>query len=262
MFFSPGFGPLLFRNNGALQFQKLGRGAVSAQDGTEYWAWWASATALSIGGRPASDRSGYLLPEPETRSVAGRPLVGLLGREILPDDAIVDLNIFERRVTISRGGSAPCPMQSTGAMARPVPMQHDILSVPIRINGHQLEAVLDPDLPVTILPKRMAEAVGLREADLAVDPSVRTTFGKIVRGVRHRVTSLTVGDVHLHDVAVDVEDEVRYPLLGLNVFAQGDAVFDFQNGTFAFRPKSGGVEANGDGLHFDETRVAHVTVQE
>lgn len=192
MFFSPGFVPLLFRNNGPVLFQKFRRVDLRRQDGSVLPASASVAWALSLGTLKAEDRAGYLLPEPDSRTVDGRPVIGLLGRDILPEDAVVDLDLPNRRVTISVQQSG-CP----GSVGPPPPgsidMQQEVLLVPVRINGQPVQAILEPDLPVSILPREIARRVGISDADLSNDPSVVTKFGKGVLGRRHHVKTLEVG---------------------------------------------------------------------
>ena len=257
MFFSPGFGPLLFRNNGPIVFPAYHQVDLRQQAGEVSQADASFASGLAVGVLPVATRKGFKLMEPDERRVDGRPVVGMLGRALLPDNAVVILDIPGRLVTVS----TTCPdaprLESLGSIA----MQQNFLLVPIEINGHGLEAILDPDLPASILPRRVALDVGLDAAALDRDASVVTEFGKGVLGRRHHVSTLAIGNVHLHDVAFDVEGDVAYPMLGLNVFSRGKATFDFRNNMFLFRMTSDTTPAP-TALHFDRTRVAHVNVEQ
>ena len=260
MFFSPGFGPLLFRNNGSVRFDRFRRIDLRQQDGDLLPAYASFAPDLSIGNLKPADRRGYLLPDPDDRVVDGRPVVGMLGRDILPDGAVVDLDLPGRRVTISTL-QAGCPNSSHLPLSGSIDMQQEVLLVPVRINGQPVQAVLEPDLPISILPRSVANGLGIRDADLANDPSVVTKFGRGVLGRRHHVATLDVGDVRLQHVIFDVEDDVKYAMLGLNVFSLGRGTFDFSNGRFLFTRTNDSLPARTD-LHFDQTKVAHVRIDE
>ena len=260
MFFSPGIVPLLFRNNGHITFKNREDVLLRRQDGATQGAGKAIAWGLSVGDLKPADREGYVLPEPDHRIVDGRPIVGMLGRNILPENAVVSLDMPGRLVTISTT-QADCANVSTTSLAQSVDMQRSILLVAVQINGHETQAVLEPDLPVSILPSETARRVGISDADLADDPSVVTDFGKGVLGHRHQVQTLTVGEVKLQNVAFDVEDKVSYAMLGQNVFQLGQGIFDFATSRFFFRQTSNLVPSPTN-MHFDNTRVVHVTVQE
>jgi hypothetical protein len=109
--------------------------------------------------------------------VEKRPIVGMLGRDILREGSIVKLDLPGRQITIANpqpGCQGPPHVAPPGS----IDMQQDILLVPVRINGRPIQAVLEPDLPVSILPTELANTVGIGDADLANDPSVVTKFGR------------------------------------------------------------------------------------
>ena len=260
MFFSPGFLPLLFHDNGAVSFPTFHRMDVRLQDGEVLSASASVARDLSVGDLESADRAGYLLPEPDDRITNGRPIVRMLGRDLLPKGAIVDLNIPARRVTFSIPRT-DCPIVSHPSPAHAIDMRQDILMVLIRINGRLVQAVLEPDLSVSILPRGLANSVGISNADLTNDVSVLTKFEKRVLGRRHHVDTLYVGDVHFHHFVFDVEDDVEYPMLGLNFFDLGPATFDFANWKFSFTQTTDILPDPTD-MHFDQTKVVHVSVKE
>ncbi len=260
MFFSPGFVPLLFRNNDAVSFPRLQDLDLRLQDGEVISVSASVARGLSFGDLGSADRTGYLLSEPDNRTTDGRPIVGMLGRDILPEGAVVDLDIPGRRLAISIVQPA-CPNVSHTPPPRLLDMQRDILTVPVRINGQPVQAVLEPDLPVSIFPGKLASKIGIVNADLANDPTIITKFGKRVLGRRHHVMTLDVGDTRLRHFAFDVEDDVQYVMLGLNFFETGQATFDFANWTFSFRQTTD-IVPSPTGMHFDQTKVAHVNVDQ
>lgn len=260
MFFSPGFAPLLFRDNGPVSFGKYRRLQLRQQDGDVLSAYESVAWGLSVGGQGPADRAGDLLPEPDDRRVDGRPIVGMLGRTILPDDAVVTLDLPARRVAIS----APrphCPVPAPSPLPGSIDMQQDVLLVPVTIDGMPMQAVLELDLPVSILPLALARTAGIDAADLANDPSVVTRFGRGVLGRRHHVKTLDIGDVRLQRVAFDIEEDVRYPMLGLNVFALGRGIFDFASQKFLFRQTTTILPAP-TSVHFDQTKIVHIAVEQ
>ena len=258
MFFSPGFGPLLFRDNGSVSFGKYRRVDIRQQDNDVISASTSVGWGLSVGNLKPADRPGYLLPEPDDRSVDGRPVVGMLGRDILSKNAVVNLDLPGRRVTFS-ATAVGCPSSPRPPPVRSIEMQQEVLLVTVKIDGRPVQAILEPDLAVSILPRKIAEEVGLADADLANDPSVVTRFGRGVLGRRHRVRTLDVGDVRLQHVAFDVEDDVTYAMLGLNFFDLGRATFDFANSRFLFRQTTTILPAQTN-MHFDQTKVAHVKI--
>ena len=260
MFFSPGFVPLLLRNNGPISFGRFRRLDLRQQDGDDLPAYTSVARGLSIGNLKPVDQKGYLLPEPDDRDVNGRPVIGMLGRDVLPKDAVVELDLPGRRISIS---SRPddCADPPHPPLTRSIEMQQEVLLVPVQIDGRSVEAILEPDLPVSILPKAIANRIGISDADLADDPSVVTRFGRGILGRRHHVSSLVVGDTHLPHFTFDVEDDVSYAMLGLNLFELGRGTFDFANQRFLFE-KTVDVLPPSTNMHFDRTRVAHVSVDE
>lgn len=260
MFFSPGFVPLLFRNNGAVVFPKYRRLSLRQQDGDVQPVFASIARDLSIGGRKPADRAGYLLPEPDDRTVEKRPIVGMLGRDILREGSIVELDLPGRRMTIA---TPQVGCQGPPRLAPPdsIDMQQEILLVPIRINGQLIQAVLEPDLPVSILPTGLADKAGISDADLANDPSVVTKFGRGVLERRHYVDTLDVGSVQMQHVAFDVEDDVKYAMLGLKFFDLGVGTFDLQNQKFVFRQTTDILPAP-TRIHFDQTKVVQIKVDE
>lgn len=260
MFFSPGFVPLLFRNNGQVSFPRFRKVDLRQQDGDESPAYASTARNLTLGPLTPADQRGYLLPEPDDHSVDGRPIIGMLGRDILPAGTVVALDMPGRRVGLSYPQDG-CLKQPRPALEGSVEMQQDVLLVPVQINGHPMQAVLEPDLPVSILPRKLANRIGISDVDLANDPSVVTRFGKGVLGRRHHVDTLVVGDVRLQHFTFDVEDDVRYAMLGLNFFGLGQGVFDFANQKFLFTQTVDTLPAPSS-LHFDRTRVAHTSVEE
>ena len=260
MFFSPGFAPLLFRNNRTITFNKYRDIEFRQQDGDVGTAFTSVGWGLSIDHQKPSDRKGYLLPEPDNRSVNGLPIVGMLGRDILPDGAVVNLDLPGRRVTIS-APPVNCPTFSRPLLAHSIDMQQEILLVPIKINGTLVDAVLEPDLPVSILPREVARKTGISDADLENDPSVVTKFGRGVLGRRHQVNTLDVGDVQLQKFAFDVEDNVTNAMLGANFFDFGQGIFDFQNQKFLFKQTTRILPAPTN-MHFDQTKVVYIRIDE
>ena len=260
MFFSPGLVPVLFRDNGAVSFPRFRPLDLRLQDDEVVSAFATVARGLSIGGLGPAERTGYLLPEPDDRTTDGRPIVGILGRDILSENAVVDLDIPGRRLTAFVAQPA-CPDLSYDPPIRPIDMQQEILMIPVRINGQAVQAVLEPDLPVSILPGRLTDRVGIQDADLANDPQVVTRFGQRVLGRRHRVKTLDVGDTQLQNFAFDVEDDVQYAMLGLNFFQRGQATFDFANWRFFFRQTTDILPPPTD-MHFNQTKVPRVSVDQ
>ena len=260
MFFSPGFVPLLFRDNGPVSFPKFQRLDLGLQDGETVSVSASVAWDLSFGALGSADRAGYLLPEPDDRTTNGRPIVGMLGRNILPRGAVIDLDIPARRLGISVVQPA-CPDISYTPSVRPLDMQQRVLIVPVQINGLPVQALLEPDLPISILPAELANRVGIKDADLAKDPTVITKFGKRVLGRRHYVKTLDVGDTRLQHFAFDIEGDVKYVMLGLNFFELGQATFDFANWRFFFRQTTDILPPPTD-VHFNQTKVPQVSVEQ
>ena len=189
MFFSPGFVPLLFRENGTASFRRFRRVDLRQQDGEEFPAFTTAAHNLSVGDLTPATLNGYLLPETDDRVVDGRAIVGMLGRDVLSNDAVVDLDMPGRRLTIT-SPHGDCRNVRPPPPAGSIDMQQEVLLVPVAINGQAVEAVLEPDLPVSILPKQVANRIGIGDAEMANDPSVVTKFGKGVLGRRHRIDVL------------------------------------------------------------------------
>lgn len=257
MFFSPGFAPVLFRRNGGLWFPHGRTTDLQTQDGGYNTVWDTHLRDFAIGPLEPAPIDGLVLPGRETRSVDGRPIIGVVGRDALVDDAVVDLDIPRRRVVLAVLRKPRCPAYRRLLDGSPMQMRRDLLSVMVSVNGHAVRAVLEPDLPVSVIPTPLAAGLGVADEG---GHSVRTEYGARVRGRRERVALLVIGETRLHDVAFDVEDGVDQVMLGLDIFARGEAVFDFEAGQFWFHLLTDHAPPP-TGLHFNETRVAHTAVQ-
>lgn len=257
MFVSPGFGPVLFRRNAGVWFPHYGALDLQTQDGGYSTVWATHLRAFAIDPMDKAPIDGLVLPGQETRRIAGRPIVGIIGRDALADNAVLDLDIPRGRMVLAVLRKPRCPAYRHLLDATPMKMGRALLSVTISINGHAVSAVLEPDLPVSVIPAGLAAGLGVAASGGA---SVRTEYGARVRGRRTNVAEIAIGQTRLHDMAFDVEEGVVQVMLGLDVFARGEAVFDFEDGQFWFHLLRDRAPPP-TGLHFNDTRVAHTSVQ-
>jgi hypothetical protein len=65
----------------------------------------------------------------------------------------------------------------------------------------------------------------------------------------------------MRHVTFDVEDDVKYAMLGLNFFDLEIGTFDFENQKFLFR-KTTDMLPSPTRIHFDQTKVVHIRVDE
>ncbi|MCQ8280023.1 retroviral-like aspartic protease family protein [Acetobacteraceae bacterium KSS8] len=257
IFFSPGFGPTMLRDNGSLRFPREETTQIVEPDGNAVDVDRSYLRGVKIGALPIEDRRAFRQWDPTDATVDGRPIVGILGRGALPANAIITLDLPKETVQVA----VPCDDTPPDPNAPGIPMGSEVLAVPVEIEGVPTEAVLDPDLPISIMPRALARKIGITDKALADDPPVLTLFSAVSLGRRHRVKRFDIGDVEVRNMPFDIEEKARVPLIGLNFFSFGRSTFNFQNGRFLFQPTIETVTPPTK-LHFDRTRLAHVSVGE
>jgi predicted aspartyl protease len=140
--------------------------------------------------------------------VAGKPLDGLLGADFFTGFE-VDLDLAHRRITLYE--PPPC------AIAGPdwsVPYDtieanrslHDRLFFPVRLDGHQLAALIDTGAQLTTLDADSAAAVGVTGTTLAQDPvtTLRGAAAEMVKSRAHRFAELQIDGQSLRDQTIMV----------------------------------------------------------
>lgn len=182
----------------ARRLRSLG-GAVAGGD--------ARLRSFELGGMRADDIR-VLVGTVSLPSVAGKPIDGLLGADFLRDFDI-DLDLPHRRIGLF--APAPCP---TAAPAWRGPYAtiaahrslHDRLFFPVRLDGHQLAALIDTGAQLTTLDAESAAAVGVSGAALMRDPAttLRGAAAEVVRSRAHRFAELQIDGQSLRDQTIMV----------------------------------------------------------
>lgn len=153
------------------------------------------------------------------QTVNGLPLAGLFGGDFLSGYSVsYDLPRHQIHLYKFRHCHDAAPDRSMKAARIPTTMMaRDFTKVilPIAINGHKTEAVLDSGAERTVITARTARAAGVTRADLEKDRTARSYGVDDNTSVvfRHRFDSLTVGPFHFRHPLIGVID-TEHNLLG------------------------------------------------
>ena len=141
-------------------------------------------------------------------SVDGKPIDGLLGADFLRDFDI-DLDLPRRRIGLFAPAACPTTAPAwrgpyaTIAAHRSL---HDRLFFPVRLDGHQLAALIDTGAQLTTLDAESAAAVGVSGAALRRDPTttLRGAAAEVVKSRAHRFAELQIDGQSLRDQTIMV----------------------------------------------------------
>ena len=165
----------------------------------------ARLSSFNLGGMPLSNFS-ILVGAVALPPIGGKPIDGLLGADFLGDYE-VELDLPHRRITLFT--PPPCPMTAPpwGGSYATIDANrslHDRLFFPVRLDGHQLSALIDTGAQLTTLDAKSAAAVGVTGAALARDPvtTLRGAAAEPVNSRAHRFAELQIDGEVLRDQTI------------------------------------------------------------
>ena len=165
----------------------------------------ARLSSFNLGGMPLSNFS-ILVGAVALPPIGGKPIDGLLGADFLGDYE-VELDLPHRRITLFT--PPPCPMTAPpwGGSYATIDANrslHDRLFFPVRLDGHQLSALIDTGAQLTTLDAELAAAVGVTGAALARDPvtTLRGAAAEPVNSRAHRFAELQIDGEVLRDQTI------------------------------------------------------------
>ncbi|MBE7213329.1 MAG: aspartyl protease family protein [Gluconacetobacter diazotrophicus] len=197
------------------------------EDGTE-----TVLDTLRLGDAVFPGWHAVAVSEPPRPPVAGRRVAMTIGADLL-DDFVLLLDLPGRRAVLFRDRGPSCPDPATLVPGRPV-------AVPLREGtGHRIDLVdavldglpvvmeVDPGSNDTIVPRAVARNLGLSGAVLDRDPQVLTRSAASRVGRRHSFGSLRLGAWVVPEPRIDVQRNLNYAALGLDLLGNRTLLFDF-----------------------------------
>jgi predicted aspartyl protease len=177
---------------------------------------------------------------------------GLLGIDILKAYD-VDLDLQGRTLslfTLRHGCDRPAvaiaePLYAAKLAPQPIRTRFDALgygedprpAVKVQIGDHRLTALIDTGAPMTTMYRNAAARIGLDPGGLTADKHyvVHGIGPRGVDAVRHVFAPMTIGEVTVQNLRVDILDELsgdnRFDmLLGMDFFSRVHAWFSFSSG--------------------------------
>ncbi|MBB2166905.1 hypothetical protein HLH36_00790 [Gluconacetobacter aggeris] len=202
------------------------------------------------------------------RKVAGRPVLGVVGYDILGNyDVLIDFP--GQTVTLFKEtGAAACPplpalvgAHAYTALLMPNPLGMDV-TVQVAIDGAPVGMQVEPGSNASIVRAADAADIGVGQAALADDPRSRTEAGNAIIGHRHRFTHPVIGTWHGDSLAADVTD-AQFNILGMDFFRGRRVLFAFPTRMLYFSDVQPGAGPPASAaLSLAQSRLADVEVQE
>lgn len=225
---------------------------------------------LVIGRGTAHHINGVMLGVFGDRKIAGRPVLGVLGYDILGNYNVL-LDFPNQTLTLFKESGAPgCPPLSRLVGARsyaaaliPDARGMDVM-VQVAINGVPIGMEVEPGSNASIIRTADAADAGVGTSDLANDPRSRTDAGIAIVGHRHRFDRFVLGTFHGTALQADVA-KAGYNMLGLDFFRNRTVLFAFPSRMLYFSDPqlpTGGTEMAHSGLSPAQSRMADATVDE
>lgn len=178
------------------------------------------------------------------------PVEGLLGGDVLVHD-LLEMDVpggrmafWEQRADTEAGRSCAHPPARAGEKWQELngEMRGFRLLLPVRLNGHDLLALLDSGARSRIVARHAAEAIGVSADELAVDPGGTTSGvdGRVSVYRWHRFQSLAVGAETERNPVLTVApvSEPVDMLLGSDWFARHHVWIDYRHGRIFVAPKA------------------------
>ncbi|WP_309679763.1 hypothetical protein [Asaia bogorensis] len=266
MYVSPLFGHLFVRNAGAIWFIQGPSHPMIAQDRTNAPTETTRVDTLEIGPIVLHDLVAERYDDGPLKSLAGRPIIGVIGRPILRHlRLMLMLDVPHEKLGILAWRDGPqCAAGPEGLFTRKPEIidldQEDRITA--FIDNRPVHIRLDPDLVRSALPRETVTGTLASAADLEKDQPVVTKFGTTQRGVRHRFNDLRLGTRDFGPTEFLVLENLFDGALGASFFKHEVALIDFHHGKFLFAPSTSQVSQPDLGLHFDASHEGIATVHD
>jgi predicted aspartyl protease len=220
---------------------------------------------MATGEAPPAPRAAAVMDMGAVAAAVDRPVQVILGREVF-DAAVVDIDFARRQLRLIPRES----FQPPDATPLPLKPSGTLHSIPITVQGHAMQAVVDlGHAGALMLDREAADSLGLT-------PSAHTSteIGVGADGPReHLVGSLgevEVAGLRLRDVPTTFVDQLssRAPAnVGLQILSRFEVILDFRGErawllpnrsatTAGFRKNRTGLAANRTGDHLTVMHVA------
>ncbi|GBQ88060.1 hypothetical protein AA13595_2308 [Gluconacetobacter johannae DSM 13595] len=225
---------------------------------------------LVIGRGTAHHINGVMLGSFGERKIAGRPVLGVLGYDILGNYNVL-LDFPNQTMTLFQESGAPdCPPVSLLVGARPyaaalMPDARGMdVMVQVAINAVPVGMEVEPGSNASIIRTADAADAGVGAPELANDPRSRTDAGTAIVGHRHRFDQVVLGTLHRAVLRADVA-KAAYNILGMDFFRSRTVLFAFPSRMLYFsdpQPTADGTDVAHSGLSPAQSRMADATVDE
>jgi hypothetical protein len=224
---------------------------------------------LALGRGMAQDIESVMLGPIGDRKVAGRPVLGILGYDILGNYDVL-LDFPDQTVTLFKETEAPgcLPVSRlVGGAPYAAPLMPDTrgmdVLVQVAIDGVPIGMELEPGSNASIIQVHDAADLGADAAALADDPRSRTDAGIAIVGHRHRFTHVVLGTYHGADLTADVTPSA-FNVLGMNFFRGRRVLFAFPSRMLYFSdaPTPAGPQPAHIGFSPAQSRLADTAVQD
>ncbi|GAN54083.1 hypothetical protein [Tanticharoenia sakaeratensis] len=206
-----------------------------------------------------------------TQMVQGRPIVGVLGYNLMRHAAVL-LDMPHGRLTLFTIGQTADCQDVAGRMlgddARSVPLagKDDGWRIPVSIDGQKRLVGLNPDLAVFAVPSSWTEIPELAPDAVARGKLVVIHYdeksGLVSDGREIAIHDVDIGGTKLPDMTATIERDTDKAVLGTPFFADRIVLFDFPQNRFYFIPRTRNTRPPGHHLHFEETIVARTSVRQ
>ncbi|MBE7209640.1 MAG: hypothetical protein INR65_01340 [Gluconacetobacter diazotrophicus] len=263
--------PSFVSDPAGLTLPRLGRAGTEALAGSERGD--ETAIDLQLGDATMAGLHAVVLDEPPRPPVAGRRVAMVLGANLL-DGYQVLLDLPNRRLTLFGPGGSSCPDPAAAIPGRPVAVTlregeggtgqgGRIDVVDAVLDGFSLPMEISLGSNDTIVRRAVARRLGVTGAMLEADPQVRTRSAAVRVGWRHEFNSLSIGAYTVSRPRIDVQRDLNYDALGLDLFAGKTVLFDFPGRRLVFDPRPPIIDAGrASALSSTQTRNADTAVEQ
>jgi predicted aspartyl protease len=199
--------------------------------GGEEKAWLARFASVQLGPIEFSDLVTVLRRETSALRFGGVRVggfdVNLLGAPVISAFSFVTFDYREKRMTFS-GSTAFVP--SRGAVRVPMQMRDSLPYVPVQINGHTYQALVDTGARDQLfLNEEVVRELGFGAAARSGGTFKAAGLGGMIRGRTFRLPLIYVGGVPVPDVAVDSSGGPWRVRIGSELLERWRTTFDFRN---------------------------------
>lgn len=261
---SPAFRHVFIHDYGPIWFPAGPTQPLTAQDGHIVNSRPTEIDDLTIGPVDVASVAATLLDGPAQHMVGGRPILGVLGRDLFSRvDVLLDMP-HRTLALFTWSGARSCgddPARIFSGDVYALPMD-DGGAVHARIGQTVARLELDPDLGTSVLPASEARDAGVSDASLAADPRITTQYASIVMGYKHEFKGVMLGSYAVPAFDFIVQRDIRDGALGQNFFEGVVALLDFPHGRLVFQPTADRDSTAPLHLHFDMPRQGTASVRE